>query len=64
VRQQIVDAFYRSHRDAVEHDVAERIAAGAQVIHISARDRGVRESLSKLSPSSRLTSTPQVMRRP
>lgn len=31
----IVDAHYRPHRDAIEHDIAGRIAAGQRVVHVA-----------------------------
>ena len=34
-RQQIVLRHYRPHRDAIEHEIAHRIARGAQVIHVA-----------------------------
>lgn len=34
-RQEIVDQYYRPHRDAVEDSVAQHIAAGYRVLHIA-----------------------------
>lgn len=34
-RAAIVDAHYRPHRDAIEHDIAGRIASGRQVVHVA-----------------------------
>ncbi len=34
-REAILEAHYRPHRDAVEGDVAARVAAGGQVVHVA-----------------------------
>jgi predicted N-formylglutamate amidohydrolase len=34
-REAILAAHYRPHRDAIEHDIAARIAAGRRVVHVA-----------------------------
>jgi len=34
-RREVVDRFYRPHRDAIEGEIARRIAAGRPVLHIA-----------------------------